>query len=192
VPAILIECGYMDNKSDLAYLLDDKNQEKIARDILEGIRKYNLQGSVSSMGLQPDANLSGANVSETGTSEMKMMNGEELKEDSNDSTGPLRKVEVEADYPGGSDAWVKYLGKTLQYPMEAVSNEVQGNVMVEFVVRKDGSVTDIRAISGPKQLRTESVRVIAESGNWVPAVDRGMKVDSYKKQPIHYRLSVSK
>jgi N-acetylmuramoyl-L-alanine amidase len=34
----------MDNKSDLAYLLDDKNQEKIARDVLEGIRKYSLQG----------------------------------------------------------------------------------------------------------------------------------------------------
>jgi N-acetylmuramoyl-L-alanine amidase len=192
VPAILIECGYMDNKSDLAYLLDDKNQEKIARDILEGIRKYNLQGRVNSTGLKPNANLSRTNASETGASEMKMMNSEEQKENSNDSTAPLKKVEVEADYPGGSDAWVKYLGKTLQYPMEAISNEVQGEVMVEFVVRKDGSLTDIRAISGPKQLRAESVRVIAESGNWVPAMDQGIKVDSYKKQPIRYRLNVSK
>ena len=40
VPSILIECGYMDNKADLAYLQDEKNQEKIARDILEGIQKY--------------------------------------------------------------------------------------------------------------------------------------------------------
>ena len=39
VPAILIECGYMDNPADLKYLQDEKNQEKIARDILEGIKK---------------------------------------------------------------------------------------------------------------------------------------------------------
>jgi N-acetylmuramoyl-L-alanine amidase len=40
VPSILIECGYIDNKADLAYLQNEKSQEKIARDILEGIRKY--------------------------------------------------------------------------------------------------------------------------------------------------------
>lgn len=45
VPSILIECGYMDNPSDLKYLLDEKNEEKIARDILEGIRKYAMQKS---------------------------------------------------------------------------------------------------------------------------------------------------
>jgi N-acetylmuramoyl-L-alanine amidase len=43
VPAILIECGYMDNPNDQKYLQDEKNQEKIARDILEGIRKYSTQ-----------------------------------------------------------------------------------------------------------------------------------------------------
>jgi N-acetylmuramoyl-L-alanine amidase len=45
VPAILIECGYMDNPEDQKYLQDEKNQEKIARDILEGIRKYGLQNT---------------------------------------------------------------------------------------------------------------------------------------------------
>ena len=43
VPALLVECGYMDNPSDLKYLQDEKNQEKIARDILEGIRKYSME-----------------------------------------------------------------------------------------------------------------------------------------------------
>jgi N-acetylmuramoyl-L-alanine amidase len=45
VPAVLIECGYMDNPNDQKYLQDEKSQEKIARDILEGIRKYNSQNS---------------------------------------------------------------------------------------------------------------------------------------------------
>jgi N-acetylmuramoyl-L-alanine amidase len=41
VPAVLIECGYMDNPNDQKYLQDEKSQGKIARDILEGIKKYN-------------------------------------------------------------------------------------------------------------------------------------------------------
>jgi N-acetylmuramoyl-L-alanine amidase len=43
VPAVLIECGYMDNPNDQKYLQDEKSQEKIARDILEGIKKYNSE-----------------------------------------------------------------------------------------------------------------------------------------------------
>jgi|SRR5450432_239936 len=43
VPAVLIECGFIDNQADLKYILDDKNQEKIARDILEGVKKYSAQ-----------------------------------------------------------------------------------------------------------------------------------------------------
>ncbi len=45
VPAIIIECGFIDNKTDLDFITNDKNQEEIARDILEGIRKYNLNES---------------------------------------------------------------------------------------------------------------------------------------------------
>ncbi len=47
VPAILIECGYLDNPNDQKYLQDEKNQEKIARDILEAIKKYGLADTVT-------------------------------------------------------------------------------------------------------------------------------------------------
>ncbi len=163
VPALLIECGYMDNPNDMKYLQDEKNQEKIARDILEGIRKYGMN-TTSFQILPPPAEM--------------------------DSTAPLKIVEVQAAYPGGQEGWGKYLSHTLKYPEEAVSNEIQGDVMVEFVVHTDGSVTDVKAISGPKELRAESVRVIAQSGNWVAAMDHGARVDSYTKQPIKYRLQV--
>jgi hypothetical protein len=59
---------------------------------------------------------------------------------------------------------------------------------VEFVVQVDGILTDIHAISGPKELRKESIRVITESGKWIPAMDHGSKVASYHRQPINYRL----
>ena len=98
------------------------------------------------------------------------------------------KVEIESEYPGGAAAWQRYLIKTLRYPQEAQDNEIQGTVVVQFIVDKAGVVSDVEAISGPKELRDEAVRVIKKSGQWTPAVQNGRQVKSYKKQPIQFRL----
>ena len=98
------------------------------------------------------------------------------------------KVEIESEYPGGTVAWQRYLNKTLRYPQEAIDNEVQGTVVIQFIVDKEGIVSDVEAISGPNELRDEAVRVIKKSGKWEPAVQNGRKVKSYKKQPIVFRL----
>jgi periplasmic protein TonB len=104
------------------------------------------------------------------------------------------KVEVEAEYPGGKEDWNKYLNKTLRYPEEAQNNEIQGTIIVQFIVDKEGNVSNAEAISGTKKggLREESVRVIKLSGNWVPAVQNGRKVKSYKKVPMYFKISVEK
>ncbi|MBS1947147.1 MAG: TonB family protein [Bacteroidetes bacterium] len=101
------------------------------------------------------------------------------------------KVEIESQYPGGADAWARYLNKTLQYPEDAVNNEVQGTVVVQFIVDKEGNVSDVQAVSGPTDggLRDEAVRVIKKSGRWTPAVQNGRQVKSYKKQPIVFKLA---
>lgn len=98
------------------------------------------------------------------------------------------KVEIESDYPGGQAAWQRYLLKTLRYPQEAQDNEIQGTVVVQFIVDKAGAVSNVEAISGPNELRDEAVRVIKKSGQWTPAVQNGRQVKSYKKQPIVFRL----
>jgi len=97
-------------------------------------------------------------------------------------------VEIESDYPGGASAWQRYLNKNLRYPQEAIDGEIQGTVVVQFIVDKAGNVSDVDAISGPKELRDEAVRVIKKSGSWTPAVQNGRQVKSYKKQPIVFRL----
>lgn len=100
------------------------------------------------------------------------------------------KVEIESSYPGGAAAWTRYLLKTLRYPQEAQDNEIQGTVVVQFIVDKAGTVSDVDAISGPQELREEAVRVIKRSGKWTPAVQNGRQVKSYKKQPIVFRLEL--
>jgi protein TonB len=98
------------------------------------------------------------------------------------------KVEIESTYPGGMEAWARYLNKSLHYPDEAVNNEIQGDVVVQFIVDKEGNVSDVEAVAGPNELRDEAVRVIKKSGKWVPAVQNGRQVKSYKKQPVKFRL----
>ncbi len=110
------------------------------------------------------------------------------KKDDEDYDKTFTKVEIESEYPGGSGAWARYLNKSLHYPDEAVNNEIQGDVVVQFIVDKEGVVSNVEAISGPNELRDEAVRVIKKSGSWNPAVQNGRKVKSYKKQPIKFRL----
>jgi periplasmic protein TonB len=98
------------------------------------------------------------------------------------------KVEIESEYPGGTSAWARYLNKTLQYPEDAIANEVQGQVVVQFIVDKEGNVSDVQAVSGPDELKREAERVIKKSGKWKPAVQNGREVKSYKKQPVTFKL----
>ena len=109
-------------------------------------------------------------------------------------TATYTKVEVEASYPGGSHAWLMFLNHNLRYPDEAVNKEIMGTVVVSFIVNTDSTISDVQAISGPKKggLREESVRVITLSGKWVPGVADGRVVRSYKKQPLVFKLEVSK
>jgi TonB family protein len=100
------------------------------------------------------------------------------------------KVEVEADYPGGYKGWQDYLFKTFHYPDEAINKEIKGTVVIQFIVDKDGNVGDVKAISGTKKggLREEAIRVIKNSGKWIPAKVNGHDVKAYKKQPIRFML----
>ncbi|MBY0534330.1 MAG: TonB family protein [Chitinophagaceae bacterium] len=110
------------------------------------------------------------------------------KKDEEDYDKTFTKVEIESDYPGGTSAWARYLNKSLRYPQEAIDNEIQGTVVVQFIVDKEGNVSDVEAVSGPNELRDEAVRVIKKSGKWTPAIQNGRQVKSYKKQPIVFRL----
>jgi protein TonB len=102
------------------------------------------------------------------------------------------KVEIEAAYPGGLPAWQKFLSKNLRYPDDAINNEIQGTVIVQFIVDKEGNISSVAAVSGPLKggLKEEAVRIIKISGKWVPAVQDGHQVKSYKKQPLVFKLSV--
>jgi periplasmic protein TonB len=113
-----------------------------------------------------------------------------ITREKDDDDGIILKVEIESEYPGGMSAWQRFLNRNLRYPQEAIDQNVEGYVTVQFIVDKEGNVSDVEAVSGPAELRAEAVRVIKKSGKWTPAIQNGRKVKSYKKQPIGFRLNV--
>ncbi len=104
---------------------------------------------------------------------------------------PYTTVQIESSYPGGLPAWARFLNKNFRYPDAAQNDNIQGTVMVRFIVDKEGDVSDVEALSGPDQdgLREEAVRVIRKSGKWIPAVQNGRNVKSYKRQPVIFRIA---
>jgi protein TonB len=111
------------------------------------------------------------------------------KKEEEDWERPFTKVEIESQYPGGPAAWARFLHKNLVYPQNALDNEIQGVVLVRFIVDKEGVVSDVEVVSGPQELRAEAIRVIKKSGKWTPAVQNGRQVKSYKSQAIGFQFS---
>jgi protein TonB len=112
-----------------------------------------------------------------------------VQDDSLQLSKVYAKVEVESTYPGGTQGWINFLRAHLTYPKKAERKKIEGTVVVQFIVDKDGTVSDIEAISGPEELKEVSTQVIKESGKWIPARQNGRTVKSYKKQPITFRLT---
>lgn len=98
------------------------------------------------------------------------------------------KVEIESQFPGGISAWAAFLNRKLNYPQQAADNEIQGTVMIQFIVDLQGNVSEVTAISGPEELRAAAINVIKQSSKWTPAIQNGIPVKSYKRQPITFKL----
>jgi periplasmic protein TonB len=98
------------------------------------------------------------------------------------------KVEIEASFPGGGNAWLQFLHEHLFYPGKAVRQKVEGTVIVQFVVDKDGNVSDMIALTGDDILREAALKALANTPKWIPAIRDGRKVKSYKKQPVVFKL----
>ncbi|WP_315817977.1 TonB family protein [Paraflavitalea speifideaquila] len=95
------------------------------------------------------------------------------------------KVETVSEYPGGILAWQRYLIKTLRYPQEASDSEIQGTVLIQFIVDKEGNVSDVEAVSGPEELRGEAIRVIKKVVNGHQPFRMAVRLNPTKNNPSY-------
>lgn len=99
------------------------------------------------------------------------------------------KVENPAEFPGGQSEWTRYLQKNLRYPDDAIDNGTQGVVRVQFIVDKEGNISEVQALNDPGDgLAEEAVRIIKKGPKWRPAEQNGRKVIYRHIQAITFKL----
>ena len=99
-------------------------------------------------------------------------------------------VEEMPDFPGGVQALMDYLSKNVRYPAEAHAIGAQGRVIVSFIVKKDGSISDTKVErSVNPYLDKEAERVIAAMPKWKPGKQRGQAVNVKFSVPVSFKLS---
>ena len=93
-------------------------------------------------------------------------------------------------FPGGMQELMKFLQKEVKYPAEAQDKGIQGRVVVQFVVNKEGSITDTKVVkSVDPLLDAESLRVVNAMPNWTPGKDKGEPVRTRFTLPVSFRLA---
>ena len=98
-------------------------------------------------------------------------------------------VDTMPTFPGGTNEAMKFLSKNIQYPEEARMNGIQGRVFVEFIINKDGSVSDTKVSrSVDPSLDKEAIRVIELMPKWKPGEQKGEIVRVKYTMPVIFRL----
>ena len=98
-------------------------------------------------------------------------------------------VEQMPMFPGGMQAAMEFLGKNMKYPVAAQKAKIEGRVIVQFVVDKDGSITKAEVVNSVSpELDAEAIRVVNLMPKWNPGKQRGQEVPVMFTMPITFRL----
>ncbi|MBQ7691782.1 MAG: energy transducer TonB [Muribaculaceae bacterium] len=101
----------------------------------------------------------------------------------------FKSVEQPPTFPGGEAALMKYLSSHIQYPVMAQENNVQGRVVVQFVVEKDGHVGEVKVVrSVDKDLDKEAIRVCKSLPKFTPGRQNGQPVRVWYTLPVNFKL----
>ena len=113
----------------------------------------------------------------------------EVEEEEVEEQQIFQVVEEMPEFPGGMGECMKFLGKNIKYPTISQENGVQGRVIVQFVVNRDGSIVDPVVVRGvDPYLDKEALRVISTMPKWKPGKQRGKAVRVKYTVPVMFRL----
>ena len=106
-----------------------------------------------------------------------------------ESKDVYNSVEQMPEYPGGVVEMMKFLQRNIQYPANAAKNEVEGRVILQFVVEKDGQIGDVKVVrSVDPELDAEAMRVVKSMPNFIPGRQDGKPVAVLYTIPISFKL----
>ena len=98
-------------------------------------------------------------------------------------------VEQMPEFPGGMEALINFLQENVKYPENAVKNNIEGRVFVQFIVDKTGQVCDAKVVrSVNEELDAEAIRVVNSMPNFIPGRQDGKAVSVFFTLPINFKL----
>jgi protein TonB len=99
-------------------------------------------------------------------------------------------VEIYAEFPGGEDSLMMFVYSNLVYPTQALKEKIEGRVVCDFVVEKDGSISDIKILrSFGYGCDEEAVRIVKLMPKWIPGKLKGEVVRVKFTLPIKFKLN---
>ncbi len=170
----------LDDKQDLSslrdsitYIVDGKEVESIADLKAEDIASMNI----NKQGKKPIVEIITKKAQAGSTDQIV---GE----------GALNMAEQMPEYPGGQAALIRFLGENVKYPVEAKEKGIQGRAICQFVVERDGSISEVTVMrsSGDASLDAEAVRVVKSMPKWKPGKHEGKTVRVRYVIPINFQL----
>lgn len=107
-----------------------------------------------------------------------------------DKQGYYSSVEVLPMYPGGQNALDNYVYKNLEYPQDAIDNNIEGIVTVNFAVDEAGKVSNARVVGKPLGYGLEDavINAVNKMPTWTPGVIKGKNVKTYYTLPVNFKL----
>jgi periplasmic protein TonB len=112
-----------------------------------------------------------------------------VEEFDDDEINPIYSVDEMPVFVGGDKALFEYLANNIKYPKRDMQIGNEGKVFVEFVVGKNGEITDVKILRGVSEsIDAEAVRVIKAMPNWLPGKQKGRAVKVRYKMPISFKL----
>jgi periplasmic protein TonB len=109
--------------------------------------------------------------------------------ESNASEEPLVFAERMPEFPGGDEGLMRYLQKNIKYPAKALVNNIQGVVMINFVVEKNGKITKAKVTKGIGGGCDEvALKVVKNMPKWKPGMQAGKAVPVYFDVPVNFKI----
>lgn len=136
-------------------------------------------------------------IDQEGIKDPEVVNPPKVEEESKvveapkeDENTVFTKVEVEAQFPGGEGKWNQYVQREVERHIDELTDDGQaGTCEVQFIVDKEGNVSNVEALSmkGTK-LSEVAVNAIKKGPKWIPAIQNGRQVKAWRRQKITFRL----
>ncbi|THU35952.1 hypothetical protein FAM09_21410 [Niastella caeni] len=170
-PALLIECGFIDNTKDLAYISNSSNQEAVAKKILEGIVNYKNKPAAGIIKAPVENRKQSTNAMPASMANREMVTMAP-QPSRMEATGDSVLIKIALHYR-----------RNARYPKKALANNMEGVVYFSLGVDKNGEISDFRLYDEmpPEAHRITNLTTVSLAAETIPAIDKPLTKEEMKK-----------